>query len=772
MRKLTIIIIATLLFSGSYLMFNSQAAQTNYEDDYVEWQIIQNNRLFVIGDDADTATLSRNKSTSIGTTGGETIGFTQGYQQLMSIESQPVVEGFNGTLNITAFFPGWLENAPFATYCQSTGVINPGAENKMASIRVTILSGSTEVYRESSPYQAITAMNENDAANMSTPMKQVNMTIHPNSTFTLILEVHNACDAQMRIGWGGYGQFSGGVDLIGDLHAPEFRVTIDQSRLAHLEFIPMTMWGLDDMEDMSFSLWGPIPSDDRSHLDADQLQEAFNWDPSITVPERKVEGNRSALTWSGKVPLPVGDGVLDVCIRVVDGKSTDKCHIRGLVRYSVDSEEDIILSSGLWLSIAVSFSGLGFIIYAFRQELLIPLPLVVAVLIGGLLMIPLASDIPDLSSDNKQSDNTRVPAFILLSSSGDSVSLEELLSEHDAVVVGLSLPASYNAYDHISEFDTAKDRLGDDVAFVQILTGDDARMVDLEPLNEKVNGKWPLLLDDGSSSFASGLPSGISDSVVIIDSSGHVVDHRAPTMSSKEIIDSVESLSTGGPQSSFTTMALLLGPCLGLLLLALPRAGWRAPEKPLPPGTLWASIILTGGLGWAMVNLPQLLIVFAPLDADHRIWLDILMGLWMIQMVIVTAIRGNPFEVSFISNKLHSIAPNAFSEWRELEDLERDLLIGTWVGWMAFMLMPDTLPQGVGGTILTGGFGWLAGPFLFCVQLFSAGLVVLIIRFIASWGGRISQMFGAVGYQIFSRSNAWAMTPIAIWFTITLAMSL
>jgi len=772
MRKLPIMLIITLLFSGSLVALNSQAAQPVYEPGYVEWDVIQNNRLFVIGDDADTATLSRNKSTSIGTTGGETIGFTQGYQQVMIIESPPVVEGFNGTLNVTAFFPGWLENAPFATYCQSTGVINPGAENKMASIRVTILSGSTEIYRETSPYQTITAMNENDAANLSTPMKQVNMTIHPGSTFTLILEVHNACDAQMRVGWGGYGQFSGGIDLIGNLHAPEFRVTIDQSRVAHMEFIPMTMWGLDDMVDMSFSLWGPIPSDDRSHLDSDQLQEAFNWDPTMTVPERKVEGNRSALTWSGREPLPIGDGVLDVCIRVVDGKSTDKCHIRGLVRYSVESTQEIILDSSVWLSIVVSLSGFGFIIYAFRQELLIPIPLMIAVLIGGLMMIPLASDAPDFNKEPIRGDYTRAPAFILLSNTGESVSLEELLSEYDAVVVGLSLPASYNAYDHITEFETAKDKLGGDVAFVQILTGDDARMVDLEPLNERVDGKWPLLLDDGSSSFASGLPSGVSDSVVIIDSSGHVVEHRAPTMSSKEIIDSVDSLSTGGPQSSFTTMALLLGPCLGLLLLALPRAGWSAPEKPLPPGTLWASIILAGGLGWLMVNLPQLLIVFAPLDADHRIWLDILMGLWMVQMAIVTAVRGNPFEVSYIANKLHSIAPSAFSDWRDLEDLERDLLIGTWVGWMAFMLMPDILPQGVGGTILTGGFGWLAGPFLLCVQLFSAGLVVLIIRFIASWGGRISQMFGAVGYQIFSRSNAWAMTPIAIWFTITLAMSL
>ena len=760
------------MLSGSFLILDADAAQTDYEVGFTEWKIIEDNRLFVFGEDVDSASLSRNLSSSIGTTGGESVGYSQGYQQLMSIDSQPVVEGYNGTLNITAFFPGWLENAPYALYCQSTGVVNPGPEKKMASIRVTILSGSTEIYSEASPYQTITAMNEVDAVNLSTPIKEVNATILPGSKFTLILEAHNACDINLRIGWGGRAQFSAGVILSGDLHAPEFRVNIDQSRIAHIEFIPMTMWGLEDMVDMSFSLWGPIPSDDKSYLDGDQLQEAFNWDPSMTVSERKVEGNRSALTWSGREPLPEGDGVLEACIRTVDGQMNDKCHIRGLIRYKVDSDTDSILESSTWLSLTVSLSGLAFIFYAFKQELPIPLPLLVAVLLGGLLMIPFANGVPDLTESTVEGDHTRAPAFILLSSAGNSISLEELLSEHDAVVVGLSLPASYNAYDHVNEFDTAKDKLGDDVAFVQVMTGDDAKMVDLEPLNEEVNGRWPLILDDASSSFASGLPSGVSDSVVIIDSSGHVVEYRAPTMSSKEIIDSVDSLSTGGPQSSFTTMALLLGPGFGLLLLALPRAGWRPPEKPLPPGTLWASIILTGGIGWMMVNLPQLLIVFSPIDADKRIWLDILMGLWMIEMAVVTAIRGNPFEVSFIASKLHNIAPSAFSEWRELEDLERDLLIGTWIGWMAFILMPDALPQGIGGTILTGGMGWISGPFLFLIQLFSAGLVALIIRFIASWGGKISQVFGAVGSQVFSRSNAWAMTPIAIWITIALIIRL
>ena len=65
------------------------------------------------------------------------------------------------------------------------------------------------------------------------------------------------------------------------------------------------------------------------------------------------------------------------------------------------------------------------------------------------------------------------------------------------------------------------------------------------------------------------------------------------------------------------------------------------------------------------------------------------------------------------------------------------------------------------------GFGLF---YLVWLALF-AGIVVLFIRFIASWGGSVSRLFGEFGAEVFAQFIGWCLFPIAIWVTIDAIMT-
>ena len=112
-------------------------------------------------------------------------------------------------------------------------------------------------------------------------------------------------------------------------------------------------------------------------------------------------------------------------------------------------------------------------------------------------------------------------------------------------------------------------------------------MDDLGIIANITNASWPILIDDGESRFAQRMPHGASDSIVVIDSSGHIAFSSERTAGSDDIIDAVEDIGFGGQQSTFSTLSLLWGPGLAMLLVALPRKRYEVPEEPLIPGSLW-----------------------------------------------------------------------------------------------------------------------------------------------------------------------------------------
>ena len=205
--------------------------------------------------------------------------------------------------------------------------------------------------------------------------------------------------------------------------------------------------------------------------------------------------------------------------------------------------------------------------------------------------------------------------------------------------------------------------------------------------------------------------------------------------------------------------------------MALPRAGWVEPETPLPPGTLWASIAVAGGVGVLLVNLPALLATLAPINSNLLFWVDIAMLAWMIQMCVVTARKGAPIESQIIGKLLHKSCPKAFREWREVEDMQRDVLLGVWRGWGGWLTFPALFPQGVAASMMSGIVGVGFGAFYLVWLALFAGVVVLFIRFIASWGGSISRLFGEFGAEVFAQFIGWCRLPIAVWVTIDAVMT-
>ena len=81
-----------------------------------------------------------------------------------------------------------------------------------------------------------------------------------------------------------------------------------------------------------------------------------------------------------------------------------------------------------------------------------------------------------------------------------------------------------------------------------------------------------------------------------------------------------------------------------------------------------------------MVNLAPLIMAFVPGENDIRTWVDLGLLCWLVTAAVRAAMVGTPKEIEFIANRLHRLYPEGFRNWREVEDVERDLLIGFWMG--------------------------------------------------------------------------------------------
>ena len=743
-----------LLCVGASGMVSANTNST-YEPGFIEWEINPLERLFVEGSDVEEAVLQREQTDSA--VGGFTVGLTNGPVPVFTLQSPPVEQPVDAQVFMSVYFSAIIEGGGGPQSCT-----RQTWTDSSTTLIYSVSDGKGEVY-STEVTQTLDTSAEGDAMNFSGEVQNATLSLDVGQSITLTVSVEHRCiGTQARVQWGGFEQNSGGIVIEGVLYEPKADITVDAARLAHVELEHRLPWGLEDLRDEKWEIWGPLLPTDKSVRDGEYLVETSAGRIRMT---RDMGGNNTVYTWSGAEPLPVGELNLQFCLRTVAGDLNSECHAEGILRFEVSGGDDGFASAGLWLTITTLLALVGFVVNAFRTGLMLPVPILGALAVLALLTLPTVFDQPNLGADAVILDNTKILDADLASPDGETLSVSELLNGHEALLIGLVLPGSEQILTQSNEFNRSIDQLGDRVNVVHIITGVDARMTDVTSLSAATNATWNVYLDE-KGVFAKSLPTGASDAVVVVDPGMHVAFSQTSSAAMLDIVEAVDGIKTGGPNSFASYFGLLLGPGLFLLLLALPRNEWTAPEEPLPPGLLWASIAVAGGAGVLLVNLPALVLTVLPVGMSVRFLLDIAMMVWMLEMCFVTARRGAPYEADVLGRLLHRSFPKAFRDWRETVDMDRDVLLGIWMGWFGWLAFPHLFPQAVGSSVLAGGSGIaMAAAYLLFFTL-SGGFVVLLLRIVSSWGGPFSRLFGKFGGDVFAQFVGWILTPMALWMAV------
>ncbi len=726
-----------------------------YEPGFVEWSIIPHERLYVEGLDVEETVLQREQTDSA--VGGFTVGPTNGPVPVFTLQSPPVEQPVEAQVFMGVYFSAIIEGGGGPQTCT-----RQTWADSSTTLYYSVNDGNGTIYT-AEVTQTLDTSAEGDAMNFSGEMQNVTLSLDVGESITLSVSVEHRClGTQARVQWGGFEQNSGGVIIEGVLYQPEARILVDASRLAHVELEHRLPWGLDDLRDEKWEIWGPLLPTDKSVRDGEYLVETSAGRIRMT---RDLGGNNSVYTWSGAKPLPIGEMNLQFCLRTVAGDLNSECHAEGILRFEVTGDDDGFASAAVWLTLTTALALLGYIINAFRSGLMLPVPILAALVALAILTLPTVFDQPNLGADAVILENTKILDADLQRPDGASVSVSELLSGNEALIIGLVLPGSEQILTQANEFNRSLDQLGERAEVIHIITGEDARMTDVVSLAASTNASWSVYLDENSV-FAKSLPTGASDAVVVVDPGMHVAYSQTSSAAMLDIVEAVDAIKSGGPNSFASYFGLLFGPGLFLFLLALPREEWTAPEEPLPPGLLWGSIVLAGGAGALLINLPALLLTLIPAGMSIRFLLDIAMMVWMLEMCFFTARRGAPYEADLLGKLMHRSFPKAFRDWRDPVDMDRDVLLGIWMGWFGWLAFPHLYPQAVASSALAGGSGLGMAVFFLLLFTFSAGFVVLMLRIVSSWGGPFSRLFGKFGGEIFAQFVGWILTPMALWMAI------
>ena len=761
MANRLISIVLLILLAGVITSATVTAQDDSYQPGYIDWQINPVEQLFVEGMTETSATLQRERPDQ--TEGGISLDpLFNG--DIFTIQSPPVQTAFSQTVKMSVFFSVYLDDNVGPETCFRQQTTSLQLSDATTTLTYTVSLGGQQIYQESVT-EIVDEITPGQAMNFSGAENEINITANPGDVFTLSLSaVHNCLGSSVMVQWGGgpEPQNSGGIIMVGVLYQPEMRMILDESNIAHIEFEPLMPWGAPDIRDIKWEIWGPLKDYEKISLSNDNKLEDST---GKTLTVRQLGENDSIWTWSGKKVLTKGELNLQMCVRTVYGDLNSDCHAFGILRFEVTADDNGFLSAKIFLTLSALIALLAFVGNAFNQGLLIPIPILSALAVMMLLFVPTAFSQNNLGADAAIYDNTRIPNADLYDENGEVSTITDLFDGKKALVIGVGLPASENLIEQSNQFNETINRYGDDIAVIHVLSGLEPMSSDIAQMRQQLNTSWPILLDKNEQ-FASTLPDGVSDSVVIVDRAMHVTYSKTPVAYADDISEAIDEIPSGGSQNLGAYFALLIGPGLFLFFIALPREGWTPPDEPLPPGSLWASIIGAGAAGILLVNIPVLIATILPLGTGLLFYLDIIMMLWFVEMAFFTAKNGKPFEAEILGKLIHGLYPKYFQDWRPLEDMERDLLIGIWFGWFGLLAFPALFPQAIGAAVLSGIGGILRSILSFVLILALGGLAVLALRVIAAGGGPISRLFGRFGAESFTQFVGWLTLPLAVWVTI------
>ena len=729
----------------------------------LDWTLPQSHGLYISGS-GGSESLERTLPSETGQPDGDReFGYSPFGQNLLTLSSPPATEAalLQGNLTVKLYAGLYAQG----TQCKF------GGDAWDTQFLATVYVGDTPVM-EDAESNSVVLENDWNNAHEFTIDAPIDALLNTNETITLDISVIHNCQAgpfggQGHLFWDTY-DLASGLQIDADLLTPSLNISVSSNGLPRIEFTPHSPFGTDDYDELQIDIIGPLDTWEQGvHYpippEEDQFQDRLKMDAEHPPHgSRQTDTGRIAWTWITKEPLDEGMYVVDLCATMSDGIYTIDCHLIGVLRFEVKETPSAWFTSG-WFAVMPIISVLGLLGYLVQTRLP-PWPaLVVICLMAATTMTAMAA-LPDIGPGEQQSE-TAAPDFILLKHGNGSANLGDLLDGRDALILGVFTAGSPAADLQMEDFLEVQDNLGDSVSFAQLITGEGVEIYDGDSHAAKLNGSWPLMIDESDGAVAKQLPTGIGEGVIIIDSAGFIVNWHTSTMNPIDIKKSVETAESGGGRTplEFLQMSSILV-FLPLLILGLPRERIEAPETVMIPAAGWIGTAGSASIGFALWALPvALLSIFGAMLWS---WVQAILIGWLVWQTVTMLIWQRLPEVDWVSNQVYKQLPDDYRAWRSEEMWAWDSRMGHWFAWLSWLAMPTLIGQGVGSRIASGGLGFLMGPLMLIAFILIAGIVTLLIRLVAAWGGPISRLAGTLTRPVAVRSWGAINAGIVIWMTM------
>tara|TARA_B100000686_G_scaffold333213_1_gene398908 strand:- start:87 stop:716 length:630 start_codon:yes stop_codon:yes gene_type:complete len=196
---------------------------------------------------------------------------------------------------------------------------------------------------------------------------------------------------------------------------------------------------------------------------------------------------------------------------------------------------------------------------------------------------------------------------------------------------------------------------------------------------------------------------------------------------------------------------------------------YEAPEEALIPGvgifmTMWASS--SGFLAWAV---PVAILSSLGLGS-HWLAIEIILSVVLVYHGVSMLTRGKVFEIEHLSRYLHSRMGQKYRDWRECKRFSEDVYLGLWLAWLAWLIDPSMIAQGVGSMARSGLLGASLSPLMLIGFGVSAGLVVAILRTIPLFLGKYAAIIGLLSVGVRPRAWGVSITIMGLWTLMSISM--
>jgi hypothetical protein len=276
-----------------------------------------------------------------------------------------------------------------------------------------------------------------------------------------------------------------------------------------------------------------------------------------------------------------------------------------------------------------------------------------------------------------------------------------------------------------------------------------------------------LLLDD--STVGRSLPSGATDAVLVIDSAGFIAAWSPGSMPPSEINEATEKASVGSGNSPLRLISMIAGTTiLPLLILSLPsESRYDDPQEAMIPAV--GAFMTLGGssLGFLFWATPVSLFSSAGMG-EYWVFVEILISGILVYHGLAMLFRGRITEVQALSDFLHSKLNQKYKDWRNAKRFSEDVYLGLWLAWLAWLVDPSLIAQGVGSMARSGVIGAALSPLMLLGFSLCAGLTILILRSLVLIFGKYSRILGLLSVGVRPRAWGLAVAIMGSWTLISI----